>query len=99
MYTCSENEIVMILLMKSCMFMVLIQSQEGCGPGHQRGSSTGAAGLGHEPQSAHLPGPRCRAYPGEGNIPFSKLSFMSICLNAPAILFTSLYWHKYICQT
>lgn len=48
--------------------MVLIQSQEGGTPGHQCGSSVGAAGLGYEPQPAHLPGPRCGAYPGEGNI-------------------------------
>ncbi|XP_039979176.1 UBA_like_SF and PTH2 domain-containing protein isoform X2 [Xiphias gladius] len=44
-------------------------SQEGGSPGHQRGSSTGAAGPGHEPQPAHLPGPRCRAYPGGGWVP------------------------------
>ena len=53
--------------------MVLTQSQEGGTPGHQRGSSTGAAGPGHEPQPAHLPGPRCRAHSGEGNMPFPVL--------------------------
>ncbi len=52
------------------MCMVLIQSQEGGGPGNQRGSSTGAAGPGHEPQPAHLPGPGCRAHPGEGKVMF-----------------------------
>lgn len=52
------------------MCMLLIQSQESGGPGHQRGSSTGAAGSGHEPQPTYLPGTGCRAYPGEGNRPF-----------------------------
>lgn len=49
--------------------MLLIQSQESGGPGHQCGSPTGAAGSGHEPQPAHLPGTGCRAYPGERNRP------------------------------
>lgn len=57
---------------------VHIQSQEGGGPGHQRGSSTGAAGPGHEPQPAHLSGPGCRPYPGEGSMPFLKLDFVSV---------------------
>ncbi len=48
------------------MCVVLIQSQEGGGSRDQRGSSTGAAGPGHEPQPAHLPGPGCRANPGKG---------------------------------
>lgn len=45
-------------------FGVFIQSQEGCAPRHQCGSSAGAAGPGPEPQPAHLPGPGCRPYPG-----------------------------------
>lgn len=69
--------ILIILLMKKYMCMVLIQSQEGGGPGHQRGSSTGAAGPGHEPQPAHLPGPGCRSHPGEGNILFTSHHFIS----------------------
>lgn len=51
---------------KKCKRLWCIQSQEGGGPGHQCGSSTGVTGLGHEPQLAHLLGPGCRAYPGEG---------------------------------
>lgn len=57
-----------------CLGIVLIQSQEGGAPGHQCGSSAGAAGPGHEPQSAHLPGPGCRAYPGKRKV-FSLKSF------------------------
>lgn len=43
----------------------LSQGQESGGPRHQHGSSVGAAGSGHEPQSAHVPGAGRRAHPGE----------------------------------
>lgn len=68
------------------MFMVLIQSQEGGGPGHQCGSSTGATGPGHEPQLARLLGPGCRAYPGEGNKHFFKWFSGNCCLKAPVVI-------------
>ena len=46
------------------------QGQEGGGPRHQHGSLVGAAGSGHEPQPAHLPGAGRRAYPGESFRPW-----------------------------
>lgn len=68
------------------MFMGLIQSQEGGGSGHQCGSSTGASGPGHEPQLAHLLGPRCRAYPGKGNKHFLKWFSRNCCLKALVVI-------------
>lgn len=55
---------------------MLIQSQKGCSAGHQCGSSVGVAGSGNEPQPAHLPGPGCGAYPGEGDMMSSKLTYV-----------------------
>lgn len=52
---------------ETIILMVVMQSKEGCGPGYQCGSSPGAAGLGHEPQPAHLSGPGRRSYPGDRN--------------------------------
>lgn len=64
--------------------MVLIQSQEGGCPGHQCGSSVGAAGPGYEPQPAHLPGPGRGTHPGEANVPSSKFQY---CLLETPIFF------------
>lgn len=75
------------------MFMVLMQSQEGGGPGHQCGSSTGAAGPGHEPQLAHLPGPGCRPYPGEGNRHFLSCFVCKCLLEAPVVIITKILSH------
>lgn len=72
------------------MCVMLIQGQESGGPGNQRGSSTGAAGPGHEPQPAHLPGPRRRAHPGERNRPFSKLSCVSVSFEGTTINFQNI---------
>lgn len=57
------------------MFMLLIQGQEGGGPGHQCGSSAGTASPGHEPQSAHISCPRCGTYPGKNIF----ILYLNIC--------------------
>lgn len=45
--------------------MGFLQSEEGGAPGCKHSSFAGAAGPGHEPKPADIPGPRCRCDPGE----------------------------------
>ncbi|KAM4740667.1 uncharacterized protein FYW61_002357 isoform 2-T2 [Anableps anableps] len=49
--------------------IIMGNGQEGGASRHQRGPPAGAAGPGSEPQPAHLPGPRCRSYPGRVWLP------------------------------
>lgn len=45
--------------------MGILQSEKGGAAGHKRSSLAGAAGPGHEPEPADIPGPGCRRDPGE----------------------------------
>lgn len=44
---------------------VVLQGEKGGASGHKRSSLAGAAGPGHEPEPANIPGPGCRRDPGE----------------------------------
>lgn len=47
------------------IFVGFLQSEEGGAPGCKHSSFAGAAGPGHEPKPADIPGPGCRCDPGE----------------------------------